>query len=92
MLLWKLTVWKMFYRLKFEKKFYLCRVVDRDDRKRRCENCFLFLIDSKNESLKLIIMDVLLSESLINASFLSSEIGETLKRGGTESRCRVSNN
>lgn len=82
----------MFHRLKFEEKFYLRRVVDRDDKKRRCEDCSLFLIDSKNESLKYIIMDVLLLESLINASFLSSEIGETLKRGGTESRWRVSNN
>lgn len=68
MLLWKLTVCKMYHRLKFEKKFYLRKVVDRDDKKRRF---FLFLIDSKNESLKLIIMDVLLLESLINASFLS---------------------
>lgn len=71
MLLWKLTVCKMYHRLKFEKKFYLRKVVDRDDKKRRCESSFLFLIDSKNESLKLIIMDVLLLESLINASFLS---------------------
>lgn len=68
MLLWKLTVCKMYHRLKFEKKFYLRKVVDRDDKKRRF---FLFLIDSKNGSLKLIIMDVLLLESLINASFLS---------------------